>query len=697
MAMEKLLILIPLLGILFGCSQIPEPEPIGPLPSESQLRWHEMEFYMFVHFNMNTFTNMEWGFGDESPEQFNPTELDCRQWARVASEAGMKGIILTAKHHDGFCLWPSAYTEHSVKNSPWKNGEGDVIRELSEACSEYGLKMGLYLSPWDRNHADYGTEKYITYYRNQVNELLTEYGEVFEFWLDGANGGTGYYGGANENRKVDRKTYYDWPTTLKQVLGLQPDVIIFSDAGPGTRWVGNEQGWAGKTNWSILRRDQFYPGSPSHGQLTTGQEDGTHWVPAEVDVSIRPGWYYHPYEDHRVHSLPHLLDIYYHSVGRNGNLLLNFPVDTRGVIHEKDVEQVMKLANTLKKDFASNIVFRKKAEATNTRGNSRKFAAGNLLDGNKETYWSTDDGISSASLTIDPGEEVTFNRLLLQEYIRLGQRVKEFSVEALVEGEWEEIASETTIGYKRILRLPTTTASKIRLNIKQSKACPLITNIEVYHAPKVLTEPLISRNRQGIVSIAAADPEVMIFYSTDGSNPAPGASTPYLEPFEVPGRMIVKALAVDEATGLQSPVSTREFDLAKKQWTITSPEDDPEKSNRAMDDDPVTSWTFPVGKFPGEFVVDLGEVYLINGITYLPDQSRQFAGIIEVYECSISEDGRNWTEPVASGEFQNIRNSPIWQKVSFPEKQGRYLKMKVMKTINEDNRVRVAEIGVITQ
>jgi len=655
---------------------------------------------------------MEWGFGDESPEQFNPTELDCMQWARVASEAGMKGIILTAKHHDGFCLWPSKYTEHSVKNSPWKNGQGDVVRELADACREYGLRMGLYLSPWDRNHAKYGTDDYITYYRNQVDELLTQYGEIFEFWLDGANGGTGYYGGANENRRVDRKTYYDWPATLKQINGLQPDVIIFSDAGPGARWVGNEEGWAGRTNWCTLRRDEFWPGSPSHGQLTSGQEDGTHWVPAEVDVSIRPGWYYHPYEDHRVHSLPHLLDIYYHSVGRNGNLLLNFPVDTRGIIHEKDVEQVMKLANTLKQDFANNIVFKKKAEATNTRGNSRKYAAGNVLDGNKETYWSTDDGISTASLTIDPGKEVAFNRLLVQEYIRLGQRVKEFSVEALVEGAWEKIASETTIGYKRILRLPTTTASKIRLNIKQSKACPLITNLEVYHAPKVLTEPVISRDRQGRVTLAAADPEVKIFYTTDGSDPAPGpdpgtvqtsgsapggASTPYLEPFEMPGKMTVKALAVDEATGLQSPVSVKEFDMAKARWTVTSPEDDPERSNMAIDDDPRTNWTFPVRKFPAEFVVDFGEVYSIKGITYLPDQSREFAGIIEVYECCLSEDGRNWSEPVAFGEFQNIRNSPIWQQVIFPVRQGRYLKMKILKTVNEDNRVRVAEIGVKTQ
>ena len=298
-----------------------------------------MEFYAFVHFNMNTFTNMEWGFGNENPELFNPTDLDCRQWARVCKEAGMKGIILTAKHHDGFCLWPSEYTEHSVKNSPWKNGKGDVVRELSEACKEYGLKMGIYLSPWDRNNADYGKPEYITYFRNQLRELLTNYGDIFEVWFDGANGGTGYYGGANEERRIDRTTYYDWENTRKIVRELQPMACMFSDAGPDIRWVGNEQGWAGKTNWCTLNRDDFAPGVVSDLKfLQQGQEDGTDWVPAEVDVSIRPGWYYHPSEDHKVKSLPQLLDIYYHSVGRNASFLLNLPVDKRGLVNENDVQ-----------------------------------------------------------------------------------------------------------------------------------------------------------------------------------------------------------------------------------------------------------------------------------------------------------------------------------------------------------------------
>jgi len=300
------LILIPMLA----CNQVPPPDVVDPLPEARQLLWHELEFYGFVHFNMNTFTDIEWGTGGESPELFNPTQLDCRQWARVCKEAGMKGIILTAKHHDGFCLWPSEYTEHSVKNSPWKDGHGDVVRELADACQEYGLKLGLYLSPWDRNHAAYGTDAYLTYFRNQLTELMSNYGDVFEVWFDGANGGTGYYGGANEERRVDRKTYYDWPNTRQIVRDLQPDAVMFSDAGPGVRWVGNEAGWAGETNWCMIRRDEFYPGSPNYKDLTSGHEDGTHWVPAEVDVSIRPGWYYHQSEDHKVHSVKKLVDIY---------------------------------------------------------------------------------------------------------------------------------------------------------------------------------------------------------------------------------------------------------------------------------------------------------------------------------------------------------------------------------------------------
>ncbi|NUQ61983.1 MAG: alpha-L-fucosidase [Pirellulales bacterium] len=285
------------------------PSPFGPLPAERQIRWHEMEYYGFIHFTVNTFTDKEWGYGDESPKIFRPTDLDPRQWAEVAREAGMKALIITAKHHDGFCLWPSRYTDHSVKNSPWKDGQGDVLAELAAACKDNGLRMGVYLSPWDRNHAEYGTPKYIEYYRNQLRELLTNYGEICEVWFDGANGGDGFYGGARQTRRIDRLTYYDWPNTWKLVRQLQPMAVMFSDGGPDVRWVGNESGTGSATNWASLRRAEFAPGMADPKALAQGQADGTHWIPAEVDVSIRPGWFYHADQDSRVKTVDQLLEI----------------------------------------------------------------------------------------------------------------------------------------------------------------------------------------------------------------------------------------------------------------------------------------------------------------------------------------------------------------------------------------------------
>jgi alpha-L-fucosidase len=465
---------------LSACSQVPSPVACGPVPSERQLAWHELEFYAFIHFNMNTFTDKEWGFGDEDPKLFNPTELDCRQWARICKEAGMKGIIITAKHHDGFCLWPSAYTEHSVRNSTWRDGKGDVIRELADACAEYGLKMGVYLSPWDRNHADYGNPGYIEYYRNQLRELLTGYGDIYEVWFDGANGGTGYYGGKNETRKIDGRTYYDWPGTHKIVRELQPDACMFSDAGPDIRWCGNEQGWVNSTNWDLLSLDNYYPGCNCAEQLRTGEEEGTDWVPAEVDVSIRPGWFYHESEDTLVKSSSDLMDIYLKSVGRGASLLLNIPVDPRGLINENDSEQLVKFAGKLRSDFKNEIAAGKEVSASNTRGRSKKYAASNINDRDKNTYWATDENVTTASVVIDLNEPEEIHYFIVQEYIRLGQRVKEFSVEALVDDQWIEIASGTTIGYKRILEFEPVKAKSIRLSVRKSKACPLISNIEVY-------------------------------------------------------------------------------------------------------------------------------------------------------------------------------------------------------------------------
>jgi alpha-L-fucosidase len=481
--MKKSLILLSLIVSFSACSQVTPPEPFGPLPSERQLAWHELEYYMFVHFTVNTFTDKEWGYGDEKESVFNPTEMDCRQWAKVAKDAGMKGIIITAKHHDGFCLWPSQYTEHSVKNSVWKDGKGDVLRELRTACDEYGLKMGVYLSPWDRNSAVYGTPEYLVYYRNQLNELLTEYGEIFEVWFDGANGGDGYYGGAREKRKIDNKTYYDWPNTHSIVRKLQPSAVMFSDAGPDIRWVGNESGMGSLTNWCLLKKDEMYPGGDFAKILGEGHEDGNYWVPAEVDVSIRKGWFYHQTQDSLVRSPENLLELYYQSVGRNSNFLLNVPPDRRGLLHENDVKSLLALNELLKKEFENNLAFGKKASAKPVRG--KGYEAANVTDGNSETFWTTKDGQTSGEVIIDLGNETEVNRIVLQEYIKLGQRVQEFSVSAFTNGEWKTMLDGTTIGYKVIRKFPVVSASKIKITINKSKACPVISNIELYRAPGI--------------------------------------------------------------------------------------------------------------------------------------------------------------------------------------------------------------------
>ncbi|MTI87911.1 MAG: alpha-L-fucosidase [Balneolaceae bacterium] len=457
------------------------PKAVGPVPDENQMAWHQMEMNAFIHFSINTFTDKEWGYGDEAPELFNPSELDTEQWVRVLKETGFKGVILTVKHHDGFSLWPTKYSDHSIANSPYKNGNGDIVKELSEACKKYGLKFGIYLSPWDRNHPDYGKPEYISYYRNQLEELFTNYGDVFEMWFDGANGGDGYYGGTNETRTIDKQTYYHWPATLDHVRNMQSDVLFFSDAGPGIRWSGNENGIGGRTNWNTITPDTLYAGKAGIGKLlNTGSPEGTEWIPAEVNTSIRPGWFYHENEDSLVKTPKELLDIYLTSVGRGSTLLLNIPPDQRGIFHENDVKNLRKWRDLLDQEFGKNLALHAEVTAGSHRGNVNTFSPGNVTDGNPETYWTTDNGITTGTLEIDVGKSQSIKYILIQEYIQLGQRVKEFNVEIWNGSEWRTVAEETTIGYKRILKIDPVQADKMRVNITDSKATPVISNVEIY-------------------------------------------------------------------------------------------------------------------------------------------------------------------------------------------------------------------------
>ncbi len=478
-----LLFIIILLTLLVSCCKTPRDiVPNEVIPSERQIEYQQMEFIGFIHFSVNTFTDKEWGFGDESPDTFYPEAFDASQWARTARSVGIKELILTAKHHDGFCLWPSQFTEHSIKNSPWKNGKGDIVKEFADACSKYGLKVGLYLSPWDRNHADYGNPEYITYYRNQLRELLTNYGEISEIWFDGANGGSGYYGGANETRYIDRATYYQWKDTWSFVKKLQPDVLIFSDAGPDIRWIGNEQGYAGKTNWSTINTEHIVVGNADNEYLNAGDPDGKQWTVGLCDVSIRPGWFYHEKEDSLVKTSRQLIDIYYKSVGRNAVLLLNIPPDKKGLVHEQDVKVLAEFRKILDETFANNLARGKKVKASNSRLRHRKFSPDNIVDDDNTTYWATDDHIHEAVLEIDLEDNLSFDRIVLQEPIRFGQRISEFEIKGHINGKWMTIAQGTTIGYKRLLRIPQIQADKIRILIKKSNNIPAISNFGIYRA-----------------------------------------------------------------------------------------------------------------------------------------------------------------------------------------------------------------------
>ena len=530
--------------------------PCGPLPNANQLRWQDMEMYAFIHYSLNTYTDQEWGFGNEDPKLFNPSSLDCRQWARVCKQSGMRGIIFTAKHHCGFCMWPSAYTEYSVKNSPWKDGKGDVVRELAEACREEGLEFAVYLSPWDRNHPEYGRPEYVTYFRNQLRELLTNYGDIFEVWFDGANGGDGWYGGANETRKIDRTTYYEWPETYKMIRELQPKCLIWNDGSDrgDLRWVGTEAGNVGETNWSLL----YHDGEVPYQMLHYGVEQGDVWCPGETNTSIRPGWFYHDAENEHVKSLSKLMDTYYKSVGRNSTLLLNFPIAPNGRIHPND--------------SLRGIAFKKMIDEV--------FVKGEVVFKMKP---------SNPSTILDFGKPTSINRFLAEEDIAQGQRVRKFSLEAEVAGKWQPLKDAlvdegdglTTIGHRRIICFPTVKATKLRFTILDSKCEPIIKKLGVYLAPELTADiPDAGEKKSSALHI---------FFSS-----------------------------------------------------------------------------------PMQMFIDWDTEQTISTFRYLPPQGD---GVITHYTLWGSTDWSNWTK-LASGEFSNIVNNPIWQTIKFTPTKVRMLRFE---------------------
>ena len=550
----------------------------GPVPTANQLRWQEMEMYAFIHYSMNTYTDQEWGFGNEDPKLFNPSDLDCRQWARVCKQAGMKGIIFTAKHHCGFCMWPSAYTEYSVKNSPWKNGKGDVVKELADACREEGLKFAVYLSPWDRNHADYGKPEYITYFRNQLRELLTQYGDIFEVWFDGANGGDGWYGGANETRRIDGKTYYGWAETFKMIRELQPNAVIWNDGGDrgDLRWVGTEAGNVGETNWSTMPSK----GDTPYHMLHYGVEDGDVWCPGETNTSIRPGWFYHETENEHVKSLSKLMDTYYKSVGRNSTLLLNFPIAPNGRIHPTD--------------SLRGIAFKKMIDDVFKKGVVKEVKRPKLKNN---------------SYTLTFKKPVELNRFVAEEDITQGQRVRKFSLEAEIDGQWQPLRDMlvedgkdglTTIGHRRIICFPTVTTTQLRFTVIDTKAEPVIKKLGVYLAPELTADIPDSGEKKSS--------SLHIFFSN-----------------------------------------------------------------------------------PKQMLIDWDTEQTFTTFRYMPPQGTK-DGLITHYTLWASSDWNHWTK-LASGEFSNIVNNPIWQTITFPATKARILKLDADR-LAEGERMRYSDIEV---
>ena len=553
--------------------------PCGPVPTENQLWWQDLEMYAFIHYSMNTYTDQEWGFGNEDLQLFNPADLDCRQWARVCKQAGMRGIIFTAKHHCGFCMWPSQYTEYSVKNTPWKQGKGDVVRELADACREEGLKFAVYLSPWDRNHPEYGRKEYVTYFRNQLRELLTNYGDIFEVWFDGANGGDGWYGGANETRTIDRTTYYEWPETYRMIRLLQPHCLIWNDGSDrgDLRWVGTEAGNVGETNWSLLNKD----GEVTWNMLHYGLEDGDSWVPSETNTSIRPGWFYHETENAHVKSLSKLMDTYFKSVGRNSTLLLNFPIAPNGRIHPIDSLRGIAFNKMIHEVFKTDLA-----------DNAKKHTK------NNETI-------------IDFGKPTAFNRFVAEEDIRYGQRVKKFSLEAEINGKWQPLKDAlveqgdglTTIGHRRIICFPTVNATRLRLTILDAKCQPIIKRTSVYLAPELTADIPDSGEKRSS--------NLHFFFSS-----------------------------------------------------------------------------------PKQMMIDWDTEQTITAFRYLPPQNTK-EGMVTHYSLWASTDWSNWTK-VASGEFSNIVNNPIWQTIKFPSVKARILRLDA-ESLAEGERMAFDDIEVMNE
>ncbi len=609
-----------------GTARPGAPAPFGATPSARQWRWHAREQYAFVHFSMNTFTDKEWGYGDEDPRLFDPSDFDADQIVAAAKAGNLKGLILTAKHHDGFCLWPTRLTEHCIRNSPYRHGQGDIVGEMAAACRRGGIAFGIYLSPWDRNHPDYGRPAYIDYFRRHIVELCTRYGELFEFWFDGANGGDGYYGGARETRRIDAPRYYDWPSMIALVHQHQPMACTFDPLGADIRWVGNEDGIAGDPCWPTM---PDHPYVQSEGN--SGVRGGALWWPAETNTSIRPGWFHHADEDARVRSPANLVRYFDTSVARGTNMNLNIPPDRRGRIPDQDRRILQSFGDAIRASFATDLAQGAVATASHSRGPG--FEPARVLDGDRESYWSTPDAVTTPTLTLDLPPGRRFDLIRVREYLPLGIRVSRFAIEAEVDGAWRRLASGACIGAQRIVRLDRpVTARRVRLAILEAPACPAIHEVALFLG--VAPRP--------VPAIVSSDPSV----------------------------------------------------LATEGWRIvaaTAP-----GAERLLDHDAATIWLSPApapGR-PASVKIDIGTPRKVAGFSLTP--SRQVmtgAAPPRSYVAETSVDGRDW-QAAGAGEFANIAYALSTQRLNFPDVRTlRFLRLRFAATAVPAARLAIAGIG----
>jgi len=661
-------------------------------PSPRQLTWQRLETTAFIHFGQNTFYNQEWGQGTEDPARFNPSHLDTDQWAKVLSETGFKMLIMTCKHHDGFCMWPSKYTNHNVAASPWRDGKGDLVKEVAESCRKYNLKFGVYLSPWDRHEPSYGNSpEYNKFFINQLTELLTNYGTVDEVWFDGACGE-----GPNGKKQV-----YDWLAFYSLIRKLQPEAVI-AVMGPDVRWVGTESGYGRETEWSVVpyeltsqekiaegsqqaaSKEGFTPPGDMESQdlgslLKIKEAKSLIWYPSEVDVSIRPGWFWHESENGRVKTPEKLLDIYFSSVGRNSLLLLNIPPDTKGLINESDIRSLTAWKSALESIFKENF-----AKDAVTKIADKTLNINSLTDNNDATSWNFEKD-KPYSIEFELKSVSAFNVLLLQENISIGQRIEHFTLEARVNNSWKQVTEGTTVGFKRLLRFPTVTTDKVRLTIDKSRLEPTLSEFGLYRQlPVVSANPSSASFTKTVqVELTSSENDAKIYFTTDGSIPDKN-SIKYNGPLTIEQSTDIQFVAIRK-DGTSGFINKSSYQKAKYGITLVNAPD--EKYNGGgplgLVDGAAGSIDFADGRWSGfngtnlEAVVDLGSVKdLTEFQVNFNESTKSWIFRPQQVEFAVSEDGKNY-KSIFTKTFEKPENeSELLLEVPFSYKcNARYIKV----------------------